>query len=344
MVLHGKKNRLGIRADGGPGLGWGHIMRCLALAEELEKIGTKVEFLSRKNCEVIEKIKHCGFDVRPLVSISIDEEVEEVLQILRDKDLAVLITDSYQIDEAYLSRIREKVSVLVSIDDLNQMQYPSDLVVNGNIYAPNLSYKRIHEKTKFLLGPQYLLLRREFSNSFERRIADTVEEVLITVGGSDIFNLTPQIMRVINSLPIKRVQVVIGPSFTNKAEIGATAQKMIPRVVLHENVENMSQLMVSCDIAITAGGTTLYELAATGTPGIAVLQADNQLQAAEVMAQRGTVINLGLGDKAFLSQLESSLKLLLDSPNKRREMSIRGRELVDGLGCQRVAREIVNFL
>lgn len=48
-------------------------------------------------------------------------------------------------------------------------------------------------------------------------------------------------------------------------------------VMLLKAVENIDVYMRNADIAISAGGTTLYELCACGTPTICYSFADNQL-------------------------------------------------------------------
>ena len=257
-------------------------------------------------------------------------------------DINIVVTDSYAIDSAYLEYIGPSVDLLVSIDDLNHIVFSSDLVINGNIYAPDLDYSSSKIDTDFLLGTEYVLMREEFEGSGVRNIREEVKKVLISVGGSDPLNLTPKILLALGEIQsYLDVNVTIGPGFQNLRVIEEEADRMDKPVNLLPNAGNMAELMKTCDMAVTAGGTTLYELACTGTPAVVLLQADNQIAAASKMAEQGTVFNLGMGDKVPVSQLTSVISELICDWERRREMSQRGQSLVDGLGCRRCSSKIL---
>lgn len=47
-------------------------------------------------------------------------------------------------------------------------------------------------------------------------------------------------------------------------------------VVLHCDVKDMAGLMTACQLAVTAGGTTIYELSVLGVPFVCFSYAENQ--------------------------------------------------------------------
>lgn len=333
------------RADGNEMTGMGHVMRCLALADELQKNAARIFFLTRDNERTVSKIRDYGFQAVVLRSAVLAQEVEEVGAFIKNNNINVLITDSYEITEEYLGELKKNVPLLVTVDDLNQMVFPSDIVINGNIYANELNYRSEYGNTRFLLGPSYVLMRREFSGVPQRIIPEKAENVLVTVGGSDGFNITPQILNILDSIEQKlRITVVVGPNFSNASEVRAAAFQVHHEIFLKENVNNMKELMLECDLAITAGGTTLYELAATGTPAVVILQAENQILGAEKMHENGIIYNLGMGNRGFSESLIDAVTFLINDHTLRKEMSCRGQKLVDGQGCMRCTREIVNTL
>lgn len=336
---------IAFRADGSEQIGMGHIMRCLALAEQLQKYSAKIYFYTRNNKQVIEKVQEKGFQAVIIGNNLLSQEVKEVNVNIKKNKINALITDSYDINEAYLDEIKKNVLVLVTVDDLNQMAFPSDLVINGNIYAGDLEYRSKYGNTRFLLGPRYVLMRKEFLDVPKRKIRRKVENILVTVGGSDVLNLTPQILKTLDIIDKKLgITVVIGPNFSNVPEIRATAFQMEQEVILVEDANNIKDLMLACDMAVTAGGTTLYELAVTGTPAVVVLQAENQILAAEKMNNKGIIIDLGLGNGDLSGTLKRNIEYLIENYNLRESMSYRGQQLLDGHGCSRCAQEIIKSL
>jgi len=337
--------KIAVRADGNDRIGMGHIMRCMALAEELQKHTAEIMFFTRSNKEVIEKIHQKGFQTALIKSSGLSQEVKEIEALISRYSINVVITDSYDITEKYLDEIKKNVLLLVTIDDLNQAVFPSDIVINGNLYAEELHYRSKYGSTKFLLGPRFVLMRSEFLDVPERKIRSEVKNVLVTVGGSDGYNLTPQILKTMDTiLQQLKITVVIGPHFLNTGEIREIASQVHHEVVVKENVNYMKDLMLDCDLAITAGGTTLYELAVTGTPAVVILQAENQIMGAEKLNDKGVIINLGLGNKDFSEPLKKSVASLINDYKMRKKMSCRGQLLVDAQGCRRCTREIMDSL
>ena len=186
-----------------------------------------------------------------------------------------LVIDSYEVREECLSRVR--ASLVAVIDDLADRSLPVDLVINGAANACELAY-RTSPGTRLLLGPEYVLLRKEFAQAPTRSISANVKRVLITVGGMDPHVLTPRLIAwTQEALEGVAIDVVVGPFFGEDSV--AQAEKMAagnPAVAVHRDPAAIRNLMLACDLALTGGGQTTYELAATGTPAVAIRIADNQ--------------------------------------------------------------------
>lgn len=335
--------KIAIRADGSPNIGTGHIQRCLALSSQLQKEGMEVLFITKSNRLVKERVKQEGFEIVELNNNSdLEEDLERTIEIIKTNKIDVLITDSYEFDEKYLSVAKKNVKMLVSVDDLANITFPSDIVINQNIYAKNLEFRSLTGKTKFLLGSQYALLRKEFSGLGKRKINGKVHNVLITLGGSDNFNLTPKILNMLGKIQDEfKITTVISYFFNNVYEIEKAIKKMIKRVEVIYNSSQMADLMLSADLAITGGGTTLYELAATGTSALAFCLADNQYKNVVGMAEVGTVVNLGWGNAFDEENFHQKINKLIKDYQSRKKMSKLGQKLVDGKGSSRCAQEIL---
>lgn len=327
-----------IRTNGGAKIGLGHIRRCLTLAQALSQMGAGLRFILNDDPVALELVRGRGFEA---LSVRPGNEPEQTVALLRRRGADVLLVDSYELDGGYFAALGSQVGLLAAIDDLADRHLPVDLIANGSVYAAGLRYSAL-PRTRLLLGPEYMLLRREFAQEPGREFREQVGRILVTLGGSDPWRLTPLLARlVIEALGSAALDVVIGPFFTNAEEIEALAGQQAD-VRLHHDPQDMRGLMLGADLAITGGGQTTYELAATGTPAIAICLADNQRLNLESWAKAGALLFAGqAGERDLGAKVSSALGLLAANPGQRRQMSRAGRSLVDGLGAQRVAGAIV---
>ena len=343
--------KIGFRVDGNAKIGMGHVMRTLALASAFPS-DIELIFIVKEEAAVLKKLREFQPELKIITlpaAISIGEELDRLGPIIRKEGIEVLVTDSYSFDQNYLQELKKMVGKLVSIHDFAPFPFPSDMVINGNIYARELEYKSLDTRARFLLGTEYILLREEFTGIGKRRLDKKVKRILVTVGGGDPLNLTPRILQALSNLSnladnpfISRdelkLHVIIGPAFKNLEEIITVAKDLQMTTAFHFNIRRISDLMVIADLAISAGGSTLYELAACGTPAIAILQAENQVQGAEALAEKGTVVNLGWGDKLTREDITASIIELSYNYELRKRMSKTGQDLVDGKGTLQCVR------
>ncbi|AGB42116.1 pseudaminic acid biosynthesis-associated protein PseG [Halobacteroides halobius DSM 5150] len=340
---------IAFRVDGGPTIGMGHLMRCLALATAFPD-EVDIFFITKEEKSVEKLLQEYNINLITISSnLDYKEEIEKLKEIVIKYKLDTLITDSYQIDQNYLLELKKTVTKLISIHDFAPFVFPSDIMINGNIYAPSLDYHSLNGNTDFLLGTDYTLLREEFTNLSRQVIKDQVENILITFGGSDPLELTDRVLATLNQIDSNLIDqdklhldIVVGPGFSNLEKIIEEVQESKFEVALHFNITQISQLMLKSDLAISAGGSTLYELAATGTPAIVLLQADNQILAAQTMEEKGIIINLGFWDKTKEEKLVATLIDLMKKPKLRYQMSRKAQSLVDGQGIKRCVERILS--
>jgi len=327
-------NLILFHADSRPSAGMGHVMRCMALAGELNR---PAGFLGQPNETVQRLVKQAGFLFFPL-----QDEKGLYDQVINLSPAAVVV-DSYGINGEELEPVKREIPLLIVIDDLNDRYLPADLLINGNITACSLGY--IPDK-KLLLGPEYVLLREEFRNCLPKKIVERARKLMVTIGGSDPLDLMPLVLNALSGLNL-HIKAVIGPHFKSRERLESIAKRQKSNGSL-ELVENsdMANLMRWADLAVSAGGSTLYELCATGTPTIVLAVADNQVPAARALGEQECVWYLGFYDdkkEGSPKNLIQAVKTLARDYFRRAEMSRRGRVLVDGLGtkrCAAVIREI----
>lgn len=360
---------IAFRADGGKTIGLGHLMRCLSLAEAFRRNGHKVYFFSKLD-EGIEKIKLENFEVVRLSSSKqetegysygnpahLADEAKEMNLLLQEYQIDILIIDNYNVDKEYFAALKPNVRELIYIDDVNKFPYPVDIVVNGNITGEYLGYQKRDENQALLLGPRYNMIRSEFRNMPCRFVRNKVYEIMITTGGSDPYNLTGVLLEILlkeKEFRHTRFNVLVGNGFT-KCKYLDSLRRNYDNLYLYANSElsfnlsdiirtEVSQIMLRSDLAISAGGSTLYELAACGTPALAVILADNQEGIVRKMDEQGYAMSLGWYDQLNRDLVLDRMRELTDDFQRRKAMSAKGQRLVDGQGTERIVRSILqNF-
>lgn len=331
------------RADGGSKMGLGHIMRLMTIADSVKKQNKEVLFVLA-DTETASLVEERGFAFRVLNSRYDDMEGElpRLLPLLEEEKAEMILADSYFVTPKYLSTLKKQLKT-VYMDDLAAFSYDVDVLINYNIYAQDLDYKRLEEQgTKLLLGCQYMPLRAGFCNR-DYAIKEEAANILISTGGSDSFGIAEKILSTVLSderLKEKTYHVVCGAANTSlpKLKEMAFARK---NIVLHVNEKDMAELMQETDLAVSAGGSTMYELAAVGVPTICFSFADNQKRLIRGFTQRGIArggYDFMEDEQGMLQGILEDLQSLTEKPMERGQMSAKAKKLVDGQGANRIAK------
>jgi spore coat polysaccharide biosynthesis predicted glycosyltransferase SpsG len=166
---------------------------------------------------------------------------------------------------------------------------------------------------------------------------------LVTLGGSDADNVTLRVIHVLQQVRIEGMETVVvcGASNPHRASL-ELAVKDTPAIRLQSNVTSMPQLMAWADVAISAAGSTCWEMAYMGLPALLIVLAENQLSSAAGLDEVGAALNLGWFDDLSDTVMKDSLRALLANVERRRQMSRYGRTLVDGMGTARVVTALLN--
>ena len=334
------------RADGNSKIGSGHIMRCLSLADAAGERGMACCFVTAGS-EFQNIIQEREYKCVVLGTDYTDMEAElpTLKKVLADEKADAIVVDSYFATEAYLNALRP-FGKLIYIDDLAAFAYPVDMLVNYNIYAPDIGYEELYAQKKkplLLLGPQYAPLRREFQNGDFRRPNGNVKNVFVSTGGADAEHIALQFIQYLKLRrePQYTFHVLLGAMNQDREEIENLAWN-VPNVVIHQNVRDVRELMCSCDAALSAAGSTLYELCACGVPIITYILADNQATGAKRFANRGLALLTGDVRKNadFCPALLDKLDELARDVELRAAMAERAYRVVDGKGAGRVIKEV----
>ena len=335
-----------IRADASTQIGIGHVMRCLALAQACQEQDGTVVFLTDAHGTLRTRLEAEGMTVHTLsAAAGSGPDAQQVIELAQELQTRYVVVDGYHFGADYQQRIKNAGLQLLILDDNGEAQYYyADLVLNQNIHANEALYTNCEPHTQLLLGTQYALLRREFWlwRGWRRDIPDVARNVLVTMGGSDPDNVTLAVLHALQLVDLDNlhVRVVVGGSNPHLDTLQMAAQQSPHHVELMRDVSDMPTLMGWADVAISAGGSTCWELAFMGLPSALIVLAENQRGIAQALANGGFAINFGWFASIDLELIAAEVSELLASGDWRARSSQRGYALVDGYGGDRVMAEL----
>lgn len=308
--------------DSNPYIGLGHLSRCLALAQAIKILFGQPSTFLMEDQNSRDWLYQRGFDSVPVLSGNWD----------------VVVLDSYRITPSVSSELRGKAKLFCVFDDLGTPPKNANLVINSSIRLPISFYSDI-SPTSLLLGPVFHPLRAEYWALAPCSTSPkVVSNVLITLGGGIPSSKLVEIAQELRKLhPLGQTHVLLGPHVKD-TEYLALDKKLI----IHHSPLKVRDVFSMADIAISAGGQTLYELAYLGIPTIAIEIAENQRENILGFSTQGAVFSVGnINLHEWKIRLKEALIYLLNEPARRMEMSRVAQQLIDGKGALRLAKVLI---
>lgn len=323
-----------ILTEGGERIGFGHVTRCSAIYEAFAERGIIPEFVINGDKTFSRELFEKNFEVFDWL-----EEKERLLALLGKAEIVVV--DSYLADSNFYKTIARSVGILVCLDDYKRLDYPDGVVINSALgidppvfpARPGLTY---------LLGLSYVPLRKEFWDVKLGEVRKIPKTVMVICGGSNIGGLAEKILKLlVEEFPELNKDVILGPGFKDSEIIKKVSDEKI-RFIERPNAFMIKETMQAADMAVSAGGQTLYELARCGVPTIAVCVAENQRNHIAMLEKERIVINAGwYEDKALPQNIRAGIHSLIADRGLREKMSFFGRAAVDGQGARRIADSLL---
>ncbi|TNC94033.1 MAG: Polysaccharide biosynthesis protein, predicted glycosyltransferase [Stygiobacter sp.] len=315
-----------LHADAGPGIGLGHAIRCCSLAVALGQQGMTPIMLNA-----------AGNHLRPLLRQYGLKECEcgpspaSVAAAAHQSGARLLVADSYRLDRQDLA-VQAQGLKLAWFDDTAERAMVAHIIINGAPAALDLPYD-LPPGTIGLLGPDYQVVRPGMK--FRQR-QGPVKRFLVTYGGADPRQIGPVLAAV---LPRDLAcDFVVGPFSPIPVNLPGWA-------TLHKAPENMPELMDGADLAISAGGQTLYELAAAALPTIAIGIGPDQGPNLRSLERAGALVFAGwAGDDGLADSLRAALRRILNDEASRNDLAIKAHGLIDGNGANRIAAAVKTLL
>lgn len=300
-----------ILTEGGTDRGFGHITRCIALSQGLEKNGHRPKLIINADNSISRLMAGSNFRLLNWVTAQ-----ESILNLVKNTDFVII--DSYLAKKVLYDKISEMTEGnLLMIDDYKRLEYPRGIVVNPSICGDRLKYPR-KEGVKYLLGKDYIILRKEFWEVPVKKIRKEIKNVLITFGGMRQRRLATQIAQSLKQ--VKDCEFHIA---------GNSGENL--------NAKQMLEQMLEADLCISGGGQTTNELARVGVPTIGMCFAENQLINLEGWEKSGFLKYAGWYDKEALIGNILGIFSRMIPYDTRVKINMNGRNGVDGQGAGRIS-------
>lgn len=324
---------LTILTEGGHDVGFGHITRCISIASAFQLRGVEVRFLVYGDKSI--DVALTGMNYQYIDWIS-DFEKTKLLVM----GSSIILLDSLTISGDHIIRISSLNIPVIHIDDEKQQ----NIINNGFIldWTVNRDYRcKFKHGVEYLIGSKYTPLRQDFYNAPPYIVNQKIQRIMLTVGGSDLKNITPGILQtLVDNCPNIKKEVIIGGGFRNLSAIKDNMDKNT-NLVVGPDSKKMVEIMQQCDLAIACGGQTLYELAKIGVPTIATIVVDNAVSDTIGWEEVGFLRNIGWHhDSGVFFKLITEIQQLKDY-SIRKEMSENARKLMKSNGADLIANRVI---
>ena len=332
-----------IRADMNEKIATGHVMRCLSVADALRSRGAEVMFVCADEDPVL-LLKERGFEAHVLGTDwqDMNSELPVLKSFLAHVNAKLLLIDSYQVNVDYFSDLR-KVIKTAYIDDLNDESYDPDMIISYGIYADEGVIRNMYPESTCLTGPLYAPLNIAYEQCEPKMIKEKAENILILSGGSDPVGAIKKLLAKCTALDFKDIHVIMGRYHKDREELISTYASD-DRVRIDEPVPGLKEHICKADIVLTAGGSTMYEICACGTPAVSYSLADNQNGNVHGFEKEGLIPFAGsIEDPRMPGRAAGLIAKLIDDKKKRESISVKMQNRVDGKGAERIAEALLSI-
>jgi UDP-2,4-diacetamido-2,4,6-trideoxy-beta-L-altropyranose hydrolase len=351
------------RVDSATHIGGGHLMRCLALAEELRDRGVRVKFICRELAgNLISHLRKQEISVSVLtknstnsiktsindsnwLGVTQNNDAEDTIRALKNEKPEWLIVDHYGLDINWESTLRPYCGQMMVIDDLANRLHECDILLDQNYQLKKNTQRYnaiVPKKCKLILGSSYALLRKEFQILRQQSLLKPklLKQLLVFFTTGDDRGETLKAMQGICLFDkVEKVDVVVGTA--NRDKIAIKKMCLDKKWEYHCQIDYMPKLIANNDLVIGASGSSNWERCALGIPAIVVILSEDQAAIAHSLESAGVVINMGWNTKVKAADYARVLANL--TPKKIESLSINAASLVDTKGAQRVAKIITKI-
>lgn len=333
-----------VRCDVGPGMGVGHLMRCVALAEELLARGLTVVFCADAASVPFAREQ---LDRRGIPSIAPVDSPQDHVALVRRLRPRLVVIDSYVLPPSVYAAVRAEPPTLLALVDGPPDGRDADVYLDQNIGAED-DVHLLPEGARRLAGLRYALMRDDIRRQRPREVRDggpDVPRVLAVFGGTDAFGAAPVVAErlVETGRPFELTAVAARPETAAELRRVASTASTGQSVEVIGTTPHLADRVTASDLVISAAGTSAWELVCLGAACALVCVADNQAQSYVRAVDSGLTAGLGYGPELRQPQPAARhlLQHLLGSGEARLQLRRAAWQAVDGRGRERVVDELL---
>jgi UDP-2,4-diacetamido-2,4,6-trideoxy-beta-L-altropyranose hydrolase len=262
------------RVDVNLSIGQGHMSRCLAFASVLKKDNYKIIFITATSDDQIAKLQRENQHEFKFIAKKNINSTEEIKNIIgKVGDLCLFIIDGYNYTEKYLRFICKHNFKTLELNELGDSYCGMDFVLNQNLGAEYLYSQS--SKCKYLIGPEFLLLRDEF---FETKIIHPNKkfQILISFGGSEQSSRVNSLLKSLSTIKEETFHITILLGGTSAINLNKNVLELFHDIKLVGFIDNPSSEFIKSDLIICPSGSTIWELCMLNKPFLTFSLIDNQ--------------------------------------------------------------------
>jgi spore coat polysaccharide biosynthesis predicted glycosyltransferase SpsG len=340
-----------IRVDATPTIGYEHLARCQTLAAALQRRRRPVYFLSRLEPGALGlNVKRGGNEWLSADDLAGGaDDLDETLREVHRLRPAAVIVDGPEVTDSYLQRLTATNTLVMSLDHLAQVHFPSQLLVNP-LLGPGKEGYEIQPGTQVLLGSRYALVRPEVRRTRPLRAQEPPPmtppagkggggqyRALVSLGEDDPNRQTLEMVRLLLGVPkVARVDAVVRSYHPDLDKLRELAEAQPDRLELAVEPAEVTARIVRCHFAVTSGSGWSLELACVGVPQLLIVQSESHWPTAQRLEEEGCAVCLGWHENVSPQTIRQAVQNIISDPLERQAMSRCGRKLIDGRGPDRL--------
>ncbi len=330
------------RCDASSDIGLGHLIRCLAVAEELHSQYQVIFATFKDNTNSYIK------DKRFTIFLKEKEESEEVFL---ERIVSTLKPDILFLDMKYpygldcLKKFKRGNTRIVMLDNICPGLSECDEIVfpnahlDKNLLRKYLSQEQInHVKTGF----EYVILRDEILALKDKVRHDlyTPPNIVVTTGGTDPEGVLIKLIPWVKEMNLKaNILILVGQSLKFQNELEYLMDNLSDN--FHVMPHSLPEL-IKGDIVICTFGVSIYEMIYLKIPTICISHNLENASSAKILKERyGVIEDMGYIKEINPQNLYMAITKLLTDKLYYVDMVRRCSNLIDGKGTKRVGKIIV---
>lgn len=321
-----------MHCNAGRDYGMGHLMRVLTLGAEAAARGWSVTLAGDLDPTSLNIIRDQLGEVPKVHRIARPDHATRLPDLVKSLSPDVVHLDSYLTESDALA---PTASFISNVQDGEFGSRPANLVIDPN-YGAESNLIDSPMGAHPLFGISYAHIRSQALAVRGRwMLSPNPSRVLIVLGGTDPFRLTPTLLRAMSAMR-RRLQITVVAPVSVHDDVERAAQSSPHAVQITGFLSDLPAAAVAHDLVISAAGTSVWDFACMGVPTAMVCVTENQEKGYDGAASRGLAVPLQRSPVSSWAHVADRVDDLLDDVDRLSALSRAGMSAVDGLGAWRV--------